>query len=95
MRKIYTIKDTKIGFGVDGVGVPALIDLPNDEVMIRVIKGSCAAGAKPNYLNTNAEDKEVYCVGEFDQKTGHIISCEPRLIARAIDYIERSSEDVN
>lgn len=95
MRKLYTIRDTLVGYGVDGVGVPAIIDLPNDDVLIRVMKGSCGAGAKANYLNVNPENKEVYCIGEFDQKTGRIIPCEPRLVARSIDYIERSPEDVH
>ena len=87
MRKLYTIRDVKIGYGVQELGgVPAVIDIANDETALRVLKGSCAKDQKPNALNTNPEDKELWCVGEFDQKTGKITPCDPYLVGRAIDF---------
>lgn len=71
-QKLYAIKDTLVGFG--GIGdAPDILNLPNDEVAIRVVKGSCSKGMKPNALNINAEYKELWCVGEFDRTTGTIL----------------------
>lgn len=90
--KLYTIRDVLAGYGVQP-GVPAIINLPNDELVIRVVKGSVAEGAQPNALNTNIEDKEVWCVGEFDDKTGVITPCHPYLVCRAIDYKKEVKKD--
>lgn len=92
MRKLYAVKDVLAGF-VTFPGVPAIIDLPNDQVALRMLKGSCVKGAQPNVLNTNAEDKELWCVGEQDEKTGKITPCEPYLIGRAIEFVEASKDD--
>ena len=86
MKKLYVIRDIKAGFGVTP-GVPAILDMPNDEFAIRVVKGSCAKGQKPNALNVYPEDKELWCVGEFDDLTGVITPCVPRMVCRAIDFI--------
>lgn len=93
MKKLYTIRDVKAGYGCEP-GVVAVLDCPNDDVMLRIIKGSCAKGQKPNALNTYPEDKEIWCIGEFDEKTGRITVCDPYLVARCIDYIERGVDDV-
>ena len=82
MKKLYTVRDVLAGFGVQA-GVPAILDLPNDQVAIRVLKGSVVAGAQPNIFNTNAEDKELWCIGEFDEQTGKIKSCEPYQLNKA------------
>ena len=71
MKKLYTIRDVKAGYGVT-LGVPAILDMPNDEYARRVLKGSCAKGQKANALNTYPEDKELWCIGEFDDLTGRI-----------------------
>lgn len=92
MKKLYTIRDCKAGYGVEN-GVPAILDLVNDEVANRLVQGSCAPGQKPNALNTFAEDKELWCIGEFDERNGKIKPCEPYLVARAIDYIQREKTD--
>lgn len=88
MKKLYTIRDTLAGYGCIP-GVPAIIEMPTDDYAIRVVKGSVAKDQKPNAFNTNPEDKELWCVGEFDEKTGQITACQPRLVCKAIDYIER------
>ena len=86
MKKLYTVRDVKAGYGVT-LGVPAILDMPNDEYARRVLKGSCAKGQKPNALNLYPEDKELWCIGEFDDLTGRITPCEPYMVGRAIDYI--------
>ena len=88
MQKLYTVRDVLADYGCIGQGVPAVLNMPNDEFAIRVIKGSCVKGATPNVFNTNPEDKELWCIGEFDEKTGRIKSIDPYLVAKAIDYIK-------
>ncbi len=89
MKRLYVIRDRLAGFGVVPTGVPAIIDMPSDAFALRLLKGSVAKGQQPNLLNTNAEDKELWCVGELDELTGKIAACEPYLIGRAIDYLNR------
>lgn len=86
MKKLYCVRDVKAGYGVTP-GVPAILDMPNDEFAIRVLKGSCAKGQKPNALNVYPEDKELWCIGEFDDLTGRVTPIDPYLVGRAIDYI--------
>ena len=92
MKKLYTIRDVLTGYGCQ-TGVPAVLDLHNDKEAERVLKGSCVKGAQANALNTNAEDKELWCIGEFDERTGKITPCDPYLIGKAIDYMEVGSSD--
>ena len=93
--KLYTIRDVLCGFGKTGPGNPVIFNLDNDQLVIRVVKGSVARGQSPNALNTNPEDKEVWCVGEFDTETGKITACEPRLVCRVIDYVEGDKDGIN
>lgn len=88
MRKLYTIRDVLAGYGCVP-GVPSIMDMPTDDYAKRVLRGSCAKGQKANVLNTNPEDKEIWCVGEFDERTGEIIACKPYLVGRAIDYVNK------
>ena len=88
MRKLYTVRDVLADYGCLGQGIPAVLDMPNDEYALRVLKGSCVKGASANVFNTNPEDKELWCVGEFDEKTGRIKPCDPYLVGKAIDYIQ-------
>ncbi len=92
MRNLYTIRDVLIGFGL---AQPAIIDLPNDEVARRVVKGSVAKGAAPNYLNANPEDKELWCIGEFDERTGQIKAIKPRLVCKCIDFLGHEEVENN
>lgn len=88
MLKLYVIRDVLVGFGVKHSYNPVIIDCPNDDVMLRTIKASLSNGAKPNELNICPEDKEVWCVGSFNQETGEIVPCKPYCLARCIDYKE-------
>lgn len=92
MKKLYAIRDVLAGFG-SIPGLPVIIDGPTDSFMIRVVKGSVAKGQKPNVFNVNPEDKELWCVGEFDQDTGVITAIKPYLVCKAIDYLNQ--EDVS
>lgn len=89
MKRLYVIRDRLAGFGIVPTGVPAVLDMPSDAYALRMLKGSVAKGQQPNLLNTNAEDKELWCVGELDELTGKIEAFEPYLIGRAIDYLNR------
>ena len=85
--KLYVIRDVLVGFGRIG-DTPDVLSIPNDEAAVRVVKISCAKGMKPNALNVNAKDKELWCVGELDHKTGRITACEPYCVAKCSDYVE-------
>lgn len=77
--KIYSIKDTKIGF-------MSQFNMQNDGVAIRALKNARNA-EQPNDVNTNPEDKELWCLGEFDDQTGMICS-DVRFIIKAEDVKE-------
>lgn len=87
-KKIYVVRDVLVGYACIS-GAEVLILLNNDEVALRVVRGSLAEGAQANALNVNPEDKELWCVGEFNQDTGKIVPSEPRLVAKAIDYLQK------
>lgn len=75
---IYSIKDTKIGY-------MSPIYLQNDGVAIREF-ANLAKDVNKNIVNTNAEDKELWLLGHFDDQTGEILS-EVRFIAKAVDFV--------
>lgn len=66
--KLYAIKDTLVGFMTpyaqhnDAYAKRAFANAVND--------------IKPNNINVNPEDKQLYYVGEFDEDTGALIPCE-------------------
>lgn len=84
--KLYSVRDVLAGFGVEP-GLPVVINGHNDEYMKRVVAGSVAKNQKPNVFNVNPEDKELWCVGSFDQETGVITPCKPYLVCKAIDFL--------
>lgn len=86
MRKLFVIRDVLVGYGVQS---PAILDVPNEAVLERLIKGSMTPGARPDLLNTNPEDKQIWLVGEFDETTGKIFACEPKLVFNIIDYVQK------
>lgn len=90
--KLYTIRDVLVGYGVIQ-GLSAVINFENDEVALRALKESMFPGQKPNAFNVHPEDKELWCVGEFDPKTGKILSIEPKLIGRAMDYMVQGDDN--
>lgn len=83
--KIYCIKDTKAGFMNP-------FYLQNDEIATRTFK-KAANDKQPNAVNDFPEDKELYCLGEFDERTGTIKGDEPRFMLRAVDCIVKVSEN--
>ena len=84
MLKIYSIKDTKAGFMNP-------IYLQNDEIAIRSIK-KAANDVQPNAVNDFPEDKELWCLGTFDEDTGLISAIQPKFLVRVIDFIEKRGE---
>lgn len=66
IMKIYAIKDTKIGFMQP-------FYLQNDGVALREVTNAANEPQK-NSVNTNAEDKELWLLGTFNDLTGEVTS---------------------
>ena len=81
-EKIYSIKDTKIGFGQP-------FTMINNAVAIRAFS-NMAQAEQPNQVNTYPEDKELWELGEFDTETGKIKAIEPKYINKALDFKEKA-----
>lgn len=82
--KIYCIKDTKAGFMNP-------FYLQNDDIAIRSFK-KAANETQPNAVNDFVEDKELWYLGEFDERTGIIAGVEPQFLLRAVDCIIKRGE---
>ena len=78
ITKIYSIKDTKIGY-------MSPMYLQNDGVAIREFTNARNSEQK-NIVNTNPEDKELWCLGEFNDQTG-VITSEVRFLIKAEDVL--------
>lgn len=78
MINVYSVKDSKCGFGAPIVCI-------NDEMALRQFIGSVRAET-PNVCNTFPEDKSFYKLGAFDEETGAFTS-DIRLIAQASTYV--------
>lgn len=76
--KVYAVKDVAAGEFMSPFYVQ------NDLMLKRVVKQAVNA-EKQNVFNEFPEDKQVYCLGEFDSSTGKITSCEPDLKLNCID----------
>ncbi len=75
---IYAIKDTLVGFMTPYCQV-------NDAYAKRAFQNA-AQDVKPNNVNTNPEDKELYFIGSFDESTGTIEPKNPQFLARASEF---------
>lgn len=84
ISKIYSIKDTKIGFTAPFI-------MQNDAVAVRAFAGMAKA-QQPNQVNTYADDKELWTMGEFDDNTGIITPKQPTYVAKANDFIIKEGE---
>lgn len=73
---IYSIRDC-----VAGVYMPPSY-ARNDEEMIRAVRYELL---KPGMMKEYSEDYTVAKIGEFDDKTGEIIACNPSIIAHLSD----------
>ncbi|MDD6223557.1 MAG: hypothetical protein PUB18_00965 [bacterium] len=80
INKIYCLKDIKIGYMQP-------FTMQNDAVAIRAFANSARAN-QPNNVNTNSEDIELYCIGEFNDTTGKINGIEPEFMAKAVDFVK-------
>lgn len=83
MLKLYSIKDTKIGYMAPFIQ-------QNKACAIRTFKNMRNA-SQPNAVNTNPEDKELWELGTYDEETGEI---KPNLafIGKAEDYVEPTNK---
>lgn len=74
-KKIYSVKDIK----ENRYDYPFLFK--NDELAIRALKEQIE---RKNILYIN--DKELWCIGEFDEERGEIISTEKEFIGALKEY---------
>ena len=65
--------------------------MQNDEIAIRSIK-KAANDVQPNAVNDFPEDKELWCLGTFDEDTGLISAIQPKFLVRVIDFIDKRGE---
>lgn len=79
--KVYAVKDTAAGEFMSPFYVQ------NDQMLRRVVRQAVNSEQK-NVFNEFAEDKQVYCLGEFDSLTGLISSKTPDLILNCVDLKE-------
>lgn len=75
--KIYAIRDIKMQEYMSP------FYLTNDAVAIREFTNAKVAD-QPNPVNTNPEDKELWCLGDYDSNSG-IINSNVRFITKASD----------
>ncbi|MBR5012746.1 MAG: hypothetical protein IKY15_02275 [Clostridia bacterium] len=81
--KVFAIKDTKIGFMNP-------FFTHNEGVAIREFTNG-ANEVQKNAINTNPEDKELWCLGSFDDETG-IMTSEVKFLIKANDVITKAGE---
>lgn len=81
MYKIYAIKDNLAG----DFWAPELAQ--EDALYIRKTKYIMHQDTK-QMIYTNASDYSIYKLGEFDVKTGKIVSCDPEFVVNLIDLKE-------
>lgn len=79
--KVYAVKDVAAGSFMSPFYVQ------NDAMLKRVVK-EAVNSSEENIFNKFVEDKQVYCLGEFDSDTGVITTKNPDLIINCIDLKE-------
>ena len=84
MLNIYCVRDVKAGY-------MSPIYKQNDELAIRDFK-FLANDDSSNIVNQFIEDKELWFLGTFDERTGKIEGCEPQFLIKAVDCIIKRSE---
>lgn len=72
--KLYALKDVKSGF-------MNILVLKNDDLAIRSYK-NMLGDPQPNLVNTNPEDFELWCLGDYNIDNG-FISSDVRFVASA------------
>ena len=82
--KVYSIKDTKIGFKTPFYTF-------NDQVAIRMMANTVKDEKNTNEINLNPEDHQLWYLGEFDDANGELTS-EVKFVANAIDFKIKKGE---
>lgn len=87
MIKIYSILDK----------IPGVYSNPfylkSNAVALREIKYLINEEKQPNIFNTNIKDKALFCLGEFNEESGEIISKKPEFIINLIDLKEETNNE--
>lgn len=79
--KLFTIKDN-----IAGIFSPPFGQI--NEAMAYRTCHSMVNSSNPNELNTHTEDKSIWYIGEYDETTGILQSCEPTIKWNASDMQE-------
>lgn len=81
-NKLYSIFDVKAqAYG-------NVFSCATDGLAERVFAQIIVNGGNPDYTNY-AADFCLYCVGSFDNNSGAVVSCSPRMVISAISVLER------
>lgn len=81
--KLFTIKDKQMGYG-------NIFEMPTEGAAIRDFGQNVMRPAPDGRINMMAEHPNDYClviIGEYDNDTGVIKPCTPKIIAEASQYI--------
>lgn len=77
---LYSVKDCVAGHYL------APNSFGSEPVMKRAVS-SAVNGPAGSLLHDFAGDCQVYKVGEFDDETGMVTSCEPQFVCNCIDFV--------
>lgn len=83
--KVYSFKDSVVGQFMNP------FYQHNDNVALRTLS-QAVNDSKPNVVNQNAGDIQLYCLGEYNDITGEIKS-EVRFVANAVDFVQKVGDD--
>ena len=78
IHELYAVKDTLVGFSQP-------FPMSNEAVALRSFAGA-AQSPQQNNVNTNAEHKQLWYIGTFDDVTGALVS-KPRYVADASQFL--------
>ncbi len=78
IKGVYSIRDSKVGYLLPTAD-------NNDSVAVRNFAAACKH--PDSLLQTNPQDFDLYCIGQFDDDSGELIPCTPKFIAHATDFV--------
>ncbi len=86
LHKIYSVFDEK----ANAYALPYFI--ASEGLALRAFSDAC--NDKNTSLNKHPVDYTLWCLGEYDDNSGAIISEKPRYVAKAVDFIPASVENL-
>ena len=80
--KIYAVKDVQ----ADAFMQPII--RPNEEVSVRDFTHAVTAADSP--MSANADDYILYEIGDWDDESGYVIPCDPRIVITGTFAVKES-----